>query len=174
MSQIIIFILESLWYIEIRHYRLIVEFVLLDLSYDFGYVIDSFGQIGEHRSHLLFALEILLFGISDPGRIVNIFAGIQTDKPIMRLRIPGTGEVDIVGGYYLDIEFCRELFNPLNSCLLFRENLPVAVRFISLVPLYLQIKIVAKNVQITFKSLFGRQHVAVYQFPLYLPGDTCR
>ena len=105
------------------HQRIGVQFVFLDFIGDLLGVFDGFGQIREKVDHFLGGFKPFLTGIPHPGRIVDVFPGVQADQQIMGFGIFFIEKMYVVGSDKFDIQFSGYFDFLLNTALLIVVNL---------------------------------------------------
>ncbi len=109
--------------IENGHQRIGVQFVFLDFI---GDLLSSFrwllGRSGK-RSIISWWFKPSSTGIPHPGRIVDVFPGVQANQQIMGFGIFFIEKMHVVGGDKFDIQFPGYFDFLLNTALLIVVNL---------------------------------------------------
>ena len=161
---------------EIGHDWAVVNTVHLNLAEHLKRVAQGLGNVGEDVVHLLSCLEPLLLGVHQAERVVQVFACRQAQQVVMGLGGVLVLKVAVVGAHHLDAVFLGKLHERLVGFLLQREHLAVGADggVFHLVPLQLQIVVVAKHPVIPLASLPGALQVTVEHFGGHLAGNARR
>ena len=115
---------------------------------------DDFRMVREHRSHLLFALEILLLGIVKSVGVINKSVGSQADESVMHRTVLLSYEVDIVGGNHLHIVLASELEDGRDIAEFLVESLKAQSGHLGLVEHHLEVIIIPEHIFVPFYGLF--------------------
>ena len=158
---------------EVRHQRLVVERELLHLVGNLDGIGQRLRTIGKQLRHLVGTLEVLLTRIAHTLLVVEQLARIQADKVVVRLRIVGLGEVDIVRANQLYAQLTRQLFQPRIGLQLLRVG-PLVPPLQRLEELHLQVVVVAKQLLKPPCNPLSLSHILVDNSLRHLASDTRR
>ncbi len=92
----------------------------------------------------------------------------------MSLRILSIDEVNVVGSNDLYIVFLGKFPDALYYQLLFGKNAAVSFRIVSLMPLYLKVKVIAEQIDVFLKRFFCRSHRSIEYLIRDLSCKACR
>ncbi|OPZ58028.1 MAG: hypothetical protein BWY89_00240 [Bacteroidetes bacterium ADurb.BinA012] len=148
MPEILVLVGKFRRYGEFRHYGLAVEIIIFNLVSQFHSVADRLWHIGKDAEHLFCALQILLFGISKPFRVIEVLACIEADETVMGLGVILHYEVDVIRSNYFNIMFCSKFTVCSYHPLLLRKDGDVCCRVSCFMALHFKIVIVAENLPV--------------------------
>jgi hypothetical protein len=124
-------------------------------------VTNGLGAIGEKSSHLIFAFEVFLKGVTHTVGLTEFFASIQADENIVSWGIVGHYKMNIVGGNALYAGFHRKFsYSPIHLELIF-IYLVVDSGFARLMKHEFKIEIIAKYFLVLVNKPFSAFHIAV-------------
>ncbi len=155
-----------------RHQRVGIQLVLLHLVRHLLRILDGFGQVGKQLRHLLRRLEPLLAGVAHPVRVVDILARIQANQQIMRLRILGIQEMDVVRRQELDAQLFRHLDFLPDALLLPVVHIRPLLRLLRRVAHHLQIIILPEQVLVPQRRLLRPLQIACHNLLVDFPSET--
>ena len=147
-----------------------VDAVGLDLAEDLEGVVDGFRMVREQGPHLLLALEVLLLGIAEAVRVVDVGVGRQADQPVVDGAVLLADEVGVVGGDDLDPVLLRQLEDDGNILALTLIHILRAAGNLRLVEHDLEVIVVAEDLLVPLDRPVGGLHVARED----VPGNLAR
>ena len=100
---------ETRRYVELRHDRVGVEFVLLYHVRHFQRVRQDFRALREERRHLVRRLEIFLARVDHALGVAHLRASRERQQHVVRIVVLLVQEMDVVRRDYADAEFLSEL-----------------------------------------------------------------
>ena len=161
---------------EERHDGAMVDAVDLHLVEYLQRVRQRLGNVGEDLVHFLPCLEPLLLGVAHTLRIVQVFIRREAQEVVVGLGRFLVFEVAVVGADDLDAVFLGETQQHLVGLLL--QGIGLAVghqrRILHLVPLQLQVEIIAEHPMIPLAGLPRPFNVVMDDLAGYLAGDAGR
>ena len=130
-----------------------VDVVVFYLFQHFQGVGNGFRMVGEKGEHLFFAFEILLLGIVQAVRLVQEFAGVQADEPVVGGTVFLVYEVNVVGGNDLHPVLLGQLEKGGDIGALAFVHVQGQARHLGLVVHYLQVIVLSEEVLVPFDGL---------------------
>ena len=127
------------------HDGTMVDGIELHLVCNLQGVAQCLRNIGKDSIHLGRCLHPLLLGVAHTCRIVQILSRAQTDQAVMCLGILGIGKVHVIRRNQLHLIFLGQLDQHLIDLLLLGEDGTIRIRIMRLMPLHLQIIVIAKQ-----------------------------
>ena len=117
-------------------------------------------MIREEGRHLLLALEILLLGVAESVRAVDVLVGSQADKPVVRRSVLLVHEMHVIGGDNLDPVLFGQVEDDLVVLLLLFIDLQRLTRNLGLVEHYLEVVVILEHPLVPLYGLVRPFHVA--------------
>ncbi len=151
-----------------------VDGVCLDFVVNLHRGGKRFRQVGEHAVHLGLCLEPLLLGIQHAVRVVEHFAGAQAYEPVVGLGILFISEVGVVGGDNLHVVFACEFYQLRLDAPLQLISLMIGSQHRCLMPLQLDVVVVAESFLPPCHALVGAFQVAGRKQFRQFAAETCR
>ena len=167
---------EVLRYGEERHDGVVVEAIHLHLIQNLKGIRQSLRHIAEDIVHLLTRLKPLLLGIEHTRRIIKILTRRETKQMVVSFSILLIHEMGIVGTDEFDTIFLSQFDEYLIRLLLQGESLAVCpLHGVGhLMPLQLQIVVVAPKALVPLDGLAGTCNIAFQDLRRHFASDTGR
>ena len=149
-----------------------VNAVFLYLFIDFQCIGYDLRMIREESRHLLLALEILLLGVAESVRAVDVLVGSQADKPVVRRSVLLVHEMNVIGGDHLDPVLFGQVEDDLVVLLLPFIDLQRLTRNLGLVEHHLKVVVILEHPLVPLYGLVRPFHVARENHSRYFTRHT--
>ena len=137
-------------------------------------VRQSFGYIGKKFIHLRLGLHPLLLGVKHTLGVIQVLTRTQTYQAVVRFGILFIHKMHIVGTHQLHIVLLGVFHQFCIGHLLQIKGFMIGTRHGGLMPLQLQVKIIAKHPLVPLDSLFGLIQFSLNDFARHFARHTSR
>ena len=151
---------EGLVDLILRKHMVAVDLIFLNFGSYLQSVFQHFRMVWEQSGHLLLALQVLLLGVVKARLLVDLLAGVQTDKMVVRRAILLVDEVDVIRGDHLDTHLLSQLEYSLIADLLLLINLQRQPRDLRLVEHHLKVVVVSEDPLVPLYRLSRLVHLS--------------
>ena len=151
---------EGLVDLVLGKHMVAVDLIFLNFGCYLQSVFQHFRMVWEQSGHLLLALQILLLGVVKARLLVDLLAGVQTDKMVVRGAILLVDEVDVIRGDHLDTHLLSQLEYSLIADLLLLINLQRQPRDLRLVEHHLKVVVVSEDPLVPLYRLSRLVHLS--------------
>ena len=151
---------EGLVDLILRKHMVAVDLIFLNFGSYLQSVFQHFRMVWEQCRHLLLALQVLLLGVVKARLLVDLLAGVQTDKMVVRRAVLLVDKVDVIRGDHLDTHLLSQLEYSFIADLLLLVDIPRESRNLGLVEHHLKVVVVSEDPLVPLYRLSRLVHLS--------------
>ena len=151
---------EGLVDLILRKHMVAVDLIFLNFGSYLQSVFQHFRMVWEQCRHLLFALQVLLLGVVKARLLVDLLAGVQTDKMVVRRAILLVDEVDVIRSDHFDTHLLSQLEYSFIADLLLLVDIPRESRNLGLMEHHLKVVVVSEDPLVPLYRLSRLVHLS--------------